>query len=174
MKVMQKLGCTVALAGLLVSGSANANTSLDLTAFSQSIGGNSWINALSWLAELGGTSSITANVTGVTSFDWDFKANDELPYDDAGYFIAGGIWNTLASVSSVGDFGNSAWQTFTFSTPYTGSLTFGVYNALDNVHSSQLFITNVSAVPEPETYAMLLAGLGLVGFMARRRKESAV
>lgn len=29
----------------------------------------------------------------------------------------------------------------------------------------------VSAVPEPETYAMLLAGLGLVGFMARRRKS---
>lgn len=31
----------------------------------------------------------------------------------------------------------------------------------------------VSAVPEPETYAMLLAGLGLVGFMARRRKNKA-
>lgn len=29
-------------------------------------------------------------------------------------------------------------------------------------------------VPEPETYAMLLAGLSFVGFMARRRKESAV
>ncbi|MBT9538319.1 choice-of-anchor I family protein [Thiobacillus sp.] len=27
-----------------------------------------------------------------------------------------------------------------------------------------------AAVPEPETYAMLLAGLGLVGFMARRRQ----
>jgi hypothetical protein len=27
-----------------------------------------------------------------------------------------------------------------------------------------------SAVPEPETYAMLMAGLGLVGFVARRRK----
>ncbi|MBL8500478.1 MAG: FxDxF family PEP-CTERM protein [Nitrosomonas sp.] len=32
----------------------------------------------------------------------------------------------------------------------------------------------VSPVPEPETYAMLLAGLGLLGFMARRRKESAM
>jgi len=27
------------------------------------------------------------------------------------------------------------------------------------------------AIPEPETYAMLLAGLGLMGFVARRRKQ---
>src|SRR5450830_1247802 len=31
---------------------------------------------------------------------------------------------------------------------------------------------NVSAVPEPGTYAMLLAGLGLVGFMTRRKAAS--
>ncbi len=31
---------------------------------------------------------------------------------------------------------------------------------------------NVAAVPEPETYAMMLAGLGLVGFMARRRRKA--
>lgn len=29
----------------------------------------------------------------------------------------------------------------------------------------------VTAVPEPETYAMLLAGLGLMGFIARRRRS---
>ncbi|MET3135172.1 hypothetical protein AAKU55_005480 [Oxalobacteraceae bacterium GrIS 1.11] len=29
-----------------------------------------------------------------------------------------------------------------------------------------------SAVPEPETYAMLFAGLGLIGFMGRRRKAA--
>lgn len=34
--------------------------------------------------------------------------------------------------------------------------------AVDNI--------SVSAVPEPGTYAMLVAGLGLIGFVARRRK----
>ncbi len=29
----------------------------------------------------------------------------------------------------------------------------------------------VAAIPEPETYALMLAGLGVVGFMARRRKN---
>ena len=31
----------------------------------------------------------------------------------------------------------------------------------------------VAAVPEPETYAMLLSGLGLIGFVARRRQQPA-
>lgn len=29
---------------------------------------------------------------------------------------------------------------------------------------------NISPIPEPETYALLLAGLGMMGFMARRRR----
>jgi hypothetical protein len=32
---------------------------------------------------------------------------------------------------------------------------------------------NVSPVPEPATYGMLLGGLGLLGFMSRRRKNAA-
>ncbi|WP_445228977.1 PEP-CTERM sorting domain-containing protein [Duganella rhizosphaerae] len=41
-------------------------------------------------------------------------------------------------------------------------LSSGVYNQLDNI--------DVSAVPEPGTYAMLGAGLGLLACMRRRRK----
>lgn len=37
--------------------------------------------------------------------------------------------------------------------------------------SWSVYIQGVSAVPEPETWAMLLAGLGIVGAVARRRKQ---
>ena len=56
-------------------------------------------------------------------------------------------------------------------------------SAFNNVTSIRLYhitdpgglgwdnFTYISAVPEAETYAMLLLGLGVVGFMAHRRKE---
>lgn len=34
-------------------------------------------------------------------------------------------------------------------------------------------VTFTTAVPEPDTYAMMLAGIGLLGFMARRRRRGA-
>ena len=43
----------------------------------------------------------------------------------------------------------------------------GTHFAMDNLAINEV----VSAVPESETYAMLLAGLGLIGFMARRRND---
>ena len=37
---------------------------------------------------------------------------------------------------------------------------------------SRWHLQEVSAVPEPETYAMMLTGLGILGFAARRRKQA--
>jgi len=64
-------------------------------------------------------------------------------------------------------------------TPKSFTFTGGSFNLIVNDVSltpgatpvaSTGFIT-VTTVPEPETYALILAGLGVVGFMARRRKS---
>jgi hypothetical protein len=70
--------------------------------------------------------------------------------------------STVATTFHVAD---SGVQNFTFS-GFT-NLTKVTWSANSNV--AQFDNINVAAVPEPETYAMFLAGLGLMGFMARRR-----
>ena len=42
---------------------------------------------------------------------------------------------------------------------------------LTNAGRTGAVATNTPAIPEPETYAMMLAGLGLLGFVARRRRQ---
>ncbi|SFN32623.1 PEP-CTERM protein-sorting domain-containing protein [Nitrosospira briensis] len=56
------------------------------------------------------------------------------------------------------------------------SATGGTRNPLYGSSTSNFTMDNliVSNVPEPESYAMLLAGLGLVSLMARRRKSSSM
>jgi len=60
---------------------------------------------------------------------------------------------------------------------YSKQVTLGIAGHIyasvnDTYHNNNTgyFEVSVTAVPEPEAYAMLLAGLGLIGFMARRRK----
>jgi hypothetical protein len=53
------------------------------------------------------------------------------------------------------------------------SLVFGVVDIGDHLITSELRVDDiaVSAVPEPEVYAMLAAGLGLIGWKLRRRQR---
>ena len=76
----------------------------------------------------------------------------------------------------VGQFGSGNF--FKIGTSYTGTATdnklklfYFDSNNFDNTGSIRVRVT---AVPEPETYAMMLAGLGMIGFMSRRRKNGQV
>lgn len=49
---------------------------------------------------------------------------------------------------------------------------YGAIGTMSGYPVSQTITLVAAPVPEPETYAMMMAGLGLMGFMARRRRKA--
>ena len=75
-----------------------------------------------------------------------------------------------------GSFARRQRPNFFTVTGITGDfLTFTTYNSrqaeTDIVADvKQIRLAPVAAIPEPETYALMMAGLAAIGFIARRRK----
>ena len=88
-------------------------------------------------------------------------------------FMSNGDINYTNDVS-MGSFAfDSTAVNSTFSSLLAGDYYYQVTGAvIGNKGGGYQLFSEVSPVPEPETYAMLLAGLGLVGFMVRRRKTN--
>ncbi len=78
------------------------------------------------------------------------------------------------SGSGSGQSGNwTNWQRFEFDVVgngSTGTLRFADASSPNTYGGSLDNVSLVAAVPEPETYALMMAGLGAVAFMARRRR----
>jgi hypothetical protein len=109
--------------------------------------------------EIVGESSVTANWIGQYN-DWVWNNTFHGRHSTFGVTNVTGFSEITFSV----DGGNGA---FLFKgLPYENELGIG---------SSHLYYTylNPVPIPEPETYAMMLAGLGMLGFTARRRRQPA-
>lgn len=82
--------------------------------------------------------------------------------------ISGG---TLAGATALDLFSNSTTQALSFGSHVgAGAYSIKVTGLANRNNTNYVFAVDVTPVPEPETYAMLLAGLGALAFVARRRK----
>jgi hypothetical protein len=116
-----------------------------------------------------GTSiSAQVNSAGLISFKFE---------GDAGKFAVNGPTSGWAGGTSIGLIGTNlqvtsggGQGTYAYVLGYNDSAGSSTLGDWDDFVVGVNF--RVSAIPEPETYAMLLAGLGLLGFVARRRKQN--
>lgn len=100
-----------------------------------------------------------------------------LSYDIAGNMRGAG--NDIVDVSFgsanaqlvVGQADVLATRTLTFTAGAAGDYSFTFHNHGGDNMGALLDNVSIAAVPEPETYAMLLVGLGALGFAARRRRQ---
>lgn len=77
-------------------------------------------------------------------------------------------WNHIGSAVASGGTGG-AFSYFNFHTNYVP----GYFSLETTVHNASAYSGSIATpVPEPEMFAMLLAGLGLLGFSARRRNNN--
>lgn len=129
----------------------------------------------------------TAASSGWVGFNWSYYTNDiDGPWFDPFGTVLNGVFTQLSvsndpNVWPYIDNGNPGRSQSGVTQFWVGAGDVFGFRAFstDATHGSAITtITNFYApgtapVPEPETYAMLLAGLGLLGFMARRRKNIA-
>jgi len=117
----------------------------------------------------GGSNTISLDYNNSFSFSSFnlYSAYDKLTGVLSGLLSTGSI--SSAAVPGVGTYDVAALSFSNLAAPATYFLNVVGYTATRATSASYSGNINISPVPEPEMYAMMLVGLGLLGFSARRR-----
>jgi len=116
------------------------------------------------------------NIVG--NYDLAFVANSSFSFAGGGLIVNfentnGAVDDQLGTQNLVYSLDNPYTVRRYFSGLSVGDMSNANFFDGTEVVGNMRIITDVTPVPEPETYAMMLAGLGMLGFMARRRKLKA-
>ncbi|MGV7210243.1 choice-of-anchor E domain-containing protein [Oxalobacteraceae bacterium A2-2] len=118
--------------------------------------------------------SLAANPSGDLDYD-AFLNGDDLGYAKSASF-SGKVVSASSAVSDLSVFTSPSGVSLLFAGSYAGSGSGNAAYAAIPVVDAVVSLTynyTPAPVPEPETYGMLLAGLGLVGAIARRKAKKA-
>lgn len=167
--------------------------------FTTSGSAGSWLTDFSIENTLGGTNNIyffgvqapTNNVVSTPLF-WAAYGNNGATWSNSGNGGSDTAYNNYWAVSALSSHVIRPGQAGSFSVLYESiaaptSVAWFAYAAGGTYNDGDNFASNiypgfegvasvpspVTPVPEPETYAMLMVGFGLLGFSARRKKGTA-
>jgi hypothetical protein len=164
-KLKSFVGAAIAAATL----STAMNSASAETVFADPISGSSFTNVV-----VG-----TINISTLSNLSGSFFAADSLSFAPLPFSLTlDSVTFTSGTVGSLVDLLPAA-NDFSFTNVAAGDYVIRASGTLlgDGQFKNFAIIGatyNVTAVPEPETFAMLLAGLGLMGTIARRRNKADV
>ncbi|HSH97165.1 MAG: PEP-CTERM sorting domain-containing protein [Methylophilaceae bacterium] len=119
-----------------------------------------------------GLGSITfAQALTSLSFQWGSPDG----YNTASFYSNGALLGSISGSEVPSGYGNgdrSISAFVTFSAAASNPITNVVFTSSSNAFETANFSYVAAAVPEPETYLMMLMGIGLIGFMAKRRNKT--
>ncbi|GGY85252.1 FxDxF family PEP-CTERM protein [Pseudoduganella plicata] len=154
-----------AIAGLLAAASFSAMAADQSVAIIDGVGSFDSLVVGNDGVLSGGLDVLTFNGVGPGLYDVVLTISGQNLSFDAAASTLNGFKGEAYGVGKLKFFGVEA----TTESPFVLNLA-GVANNAKAIYSGEL---TVAAVPEPSTYGMLLGGLGIMGFLARRKAKKA-